>query len=52
MGDVPVSVRIEITDPTDGRQHVFEGADEVSVQRQVDEYFGIEEANRRGLDDN
>jgi hypothetical protein len=45
-----VSVRVEVTDPSDGQVHVFEGPDEVRVQRQVDEFFGVEEADRRELD--
>lgn len=52
MSGLPPAVRLEITDPSDGRTHVFEGDDEVSVQRQADEFFGIEDANRRGLDEN
>ncbi len=45
-----VSVRVEVTDPCDGQVRVFEGPDEVGVQRQVDEFFGVEEADRRELD--
>lgn len=44
-------VELEVTDPTDGTTHVFEGPDELSVQRQVDEFWGVDEANRRELDD-
>ena len=44
-------VTIEVTDPTDGTTHVFSGDDEMSVQRQVDAHFGVDEANRRELGD-
>lgn len=46
MADKTV-VRIEVTDPTDGATHVFEGPDEISAQRQVDAFFGVDEADRR-----
>lgn len=47
--DDPIDeVRVEITDPTDGTVHTFTGPDEPSVQRQIDEFWGIEEANKAG----
>lgn len=42
-------VQVEITDPTDGTVHTFTGPDEVTVQRQIDEFWGIDEANKAGL---
>lgn len=51
MADKTV-VQIEVTDPTDGTTHVFEGPDEVAAQRKADEFFGVDEANRREHDHN
>ena len=42
-------VQVEITDPTDGTVHTFTGPDELAVQRQIDEFWGIDEANKAGL---
>ncbi len=49
VGDDLDEVQVEITDPTDGTVHVFTGPDEVSVQRKIDEFWGIDEANKAGL---
>ncbi|MDA3642181.1 hypothetical protein [Mycobacterium xenopi] len=43
-------VELEVTDPTDGSTQVFTGADELSVQRKVDEFWGVDEADRREHD--
>lgn len=39
------TVEITITDPTDGSTHVFTGPDEVTVHRQIDALWGIDDAN-------
>lgn len=39
-------VEIQITDPTDGTVHTFTGPDEVSVNRQIDQFWGIDNANQ------
>ena len=49
MGD-KIRVELEVLDPTDNTTQVFAGPDELSVQRQADEFFGVDEANRRELD--
>ncbi|MFN8073568.1 MAG: hypothetical protein U0R66_17425 [Mycobacterium sp.] len=41
-------VQVEITDPTDGTVHTFSGPDEISVQRQIDQFWGIDNANQTG----
>ncbi len=47
--DDPVDqVEVQITDPTDGTVHTFTGPDELSVQRAIDDFWGIGEANRAG----
>ena len=43
-------VELEVTDPTDGTTQVFAGPDELSVQRKVDEFWGVDEANSREHD--
>jgi hypothetical protein len=48
--DDPVDqVEVQITDPTDGTVHTFTGPDEVSVQRKIDQFWAIDEANAAGL---
>ncbi len=44
-------IQVEVTDPTDGVTHVFEGCDDVAVDRQIDEFFAVDEAERRERDD-
>lgn len=47
--DDPIDqVEVQITDPTDGTVHTFTGPDEVSVQRQIDQFWAIDEANTAG----
>ncbi len=41
-------VVVHITDPTDGTVHTFTGPDEESVDRQIDEFWGIDAANKAG----
>lgn len=48
LGDRIDEVQVEITDPTDGTVHTFTGPDELSVQRQIDDFWGIEAANKAG----
>lgn len=40
-------VRVEVIDPTDDVVHVFEGPDETAVDQQIDEFFGVDEAQSR-----
>lgn len=40
-------IQVEITDPTDGVTHVFEGSDDADVDRQIDAFFAVDEAERR-----
>ena len=44
-------IQVEVTDPTDGTTHIFEGADDAEVDRQIDVFFGVDEAERRERDD-
>lgn len=41
------AVRVEVIDPVDEVVHVFEGPDEESVDQQIDEFFGVDEAQAR-----
>ncbi len=43
--DAPDAVMVEITDPTDGTIHTFTGPDEASVERKIDEFWGISAAD-------
>jgi hypothetical protein len=40
-------IQVEVTDPTDGSTHVFEGVDDAAVDRQIDEFFGVDETEQR-----
>lgn len=40
-------IQVEVTDPTDGVTHVFEGSDDADVDRQIDAFFAVDEAERR-----
>lgn len=40
-------IQVEITDPADGVTHVFEGSDDADVDRQIDAFFAVDEAERR-----
>jgi len=48
LDEDPHTVEVEIIDPTDGTRHTFTGPDELSVQRAIDDFWGIAEANRAG----
>jgi hypothetical protein len=43
--DADDAVMIEITDPTDGTRRTFTGPDEATVNRQIDEFWGISAAD-------
>lgn len=46
-GPVDEVVRVEVVDPVDEVAHVFEGPDEADVDRQIDKFFGVDEAQAR-----
>ncbi|MBS1693120.1 MAG: hypothetical protein JST91_12955 [Actinobacteria bacterium] len=43
-------IQVEVTDPTDGVTHVFEGSDDAAVDRQIDAFFAVDEAEQRERD--
>jgi hypothetical protein len=48
---MPARIQVEVTDPTDGVTHVFEGCDDAAVDREIDAFFAVDEAERRERDD-
>lgn len=45
--DMSDAVLVEITDPTDDSVvHTFTGPDDASVERQIDEFFGVTAADQ------
>ncbi|MBE5477761.1 hypothetical protein E3G68_005094 [Mycobacteroides abscessus] len=48
---MPARIQVEVTDPTDGTTHVFAGSDDADVDRQIEAFFAVDEAERRERDD-